>query len=293
MEASYLENNTRKFELTKHISLAMLDPQKIINLRDGGICNFNILEDLFDFDFPGHYNRRIKSVSLTIPCVTGPYTPLSATLSLVGNSSYRDVNRNTKIMTAKVTQMATSNGVNDHGMFELNFNDARYLPFEGAGIESSWSLRLPNTVRQFDYNTITDVILHIQYTAEGGYSQTIEDNLVSKINTLIGSNTPLQAMFSLKHQFPEAWAAIKNGQTTINIAQSAFPYFICKRSIKITEISKSDVNKSDKDGIVINNTVISELDETLNPSSGKDISLVQTNTDALDDIIVLVNYTVS
>jgi hypothetical protein len=56
-----------------------------------------------------------------------------------------------------------------------------FLPYEGAGVVSTWSLELfndqdfldPDTglqdfgkpLRQFDYRTISDAILHIKYTA--------------------------------------------------------------------------------------------------------------------------------
>ena len=51
-------------------------------------------------------------------------------------------------------------------MFEFTFRDERYLPFEGAGVISNWELKLPNKIRSFDYNTISDVIIHISYTTE-------------------------------------------------------------------------------------------------------------------------------
>ncbi len=36
-------------------------------------------------------------------------------------------------------------------MFELNFPDERYQPFEGAGVIGDWELELPKEARQFDY----------------------------------------------------------------------------------------------------------------------------------------------
>jgi hypothetical protein len=33
-------------------------------------------------DYPGHYMRRTKSVSITIPCVVGPYATVNCTLRL-------------------------------------------------------------------------------------------------------------------------------------------------------------------------------------------------------------------
>src|SRR5262249_48924426 len=86
LQAAYLEQHTRDYELTKHISLADLDPLALITLRQTGECYLRMSEQLFDFDYPGHYLRRIKSMSLTIPCVTGPYTSVNCTLTLVSNS---------------------------------------------------------------------------------------------------------------------------------------------------------------------------------------------------------------
>ena len=64
--------------------------------------------------------------------------------------------------------IAASTAQNDSGMFETAFQDSRYLTFEGAGVISSWSLELFNdnsedfgrSLRQFDYSTVTDAILH-------------------------------------------------------------------------------------------------------------------------------------
>lgn len=77
MEVAYLEQNKREYEITKHISLAMLDPLALITLRATGECFVEMPETLFDMDYPGHYLRRIKTVSLIIPCVVGGHTPAS------------------------------------------------------------------------------------------------------------------------------------------------------------------------------------------------------------------------
>ena len=38
---------------------------------------------MFDLDYPGQYMRRIKSVTLTIPASTGPYTGVHCRLTLL------------------------------------------------------------------------------------------------------------------------------------------------------------------------------------------------------------------
>ena len=64
--------------------------------------------------------------------------------------------------------IATSRGRDDAGMFELNFRDERYLPFEGAGVVSN-GVSSYRRSRQFDYRTIGTWRSILQYTApEGG-----------------------------------------------------------------------------------------------------------------------------
>jgi hypothetical protein len=59
-------------------------------------------------------------------------------------------------------------------LFELNLRDERFLPFEGAGAISTWRLEIPNDVPQFDFESISDVVLHIRYTCrEAGHLRAV------------------------------------------------------------------------------------------------------------------------
>src|SRR5262249_56425493 len=95
-------------------------------------------------EYPGDYRRSMRSVSLTVPCVVGPYTSINCTLTLLGNKirvnsnaqmDYREQADDPRFTNnfAAVQSIATSHGQNDSGLFELNFRDERYLPFEGGG----------------------------------------------------------------------------------------------------------------------------------------------------------------
>ena len=182
LDAAYHDLNQRQYEMTKHFALSQLDPVALMEFKQTGECFFDIPEVAYDLDNPGHYFRRIKSVSLSIPSVVGPYGSVSCTLTLVGNSvrttpsasgTYsRDTNGEDQRFQdgfASIQSIATSSATDDAGLFQLRFDDERYLPFEGAGAISSWSLRLNPAVPQFDYSSISDVVVHIKYTArEGG-----------------------------------------------------------------------------------------------------------------------------
>src|SRR5262249_46679686 len=133
--------------------------------------------------------------------------------------------------------MVTSTGQNDSGMFETNLRDERFLPFEGAGAESTWKLHLPKDYRFFDYNTISDVILHIRYTArqgvEPGKVKTALDDLFQQTN-----QSNLALLFSLRHDFPTEWSAFVNSKTnapfTATIHRDYFPCFTQSKQIQIT-----------------------------------------------------------
>src|SRR4030095_11844620 len=85
LDIAYLDGNIREYELTKHVSLVSLAPERLIDLKEGGHCEFEIPEWLFDLDTPGHYRRCMKMVNVTIPCVTGPYTGAHCKLKLLKN----------------------------------------------------------------------------------------------------------------------------------------------------------------------------------------------------------------
>jgi hypothetical protein len=180
MEASWLDEHRRDYELTKTVSLAMLDPAALVRLRETGSCFVTLPEGLYDLDHPGHYMRRLKSVSLTVPAVAGPYVNVNATLTLLASRVRTSASstgaypwsgpadtRFAEVTTA-VQSIATSHGQRDAGVFQLNFDDERYLPFEGQGAVSDWRLELDPDTNRFDLRSVTDVLVHVSYTARAG-----------------------------------------------------------------------------------------------------------------------------
>ncbi|HXO22138.1 MAG TPA: insecticidal toxin complex protein, partial [Thermoanaerobaculia bacterium] len=85
MEVAYLDANCREYELTKHVSLRLNFPLAFLHLQATGVCEIEIPEWMFDLDYPGHYMRRIKNVTLTLPCVVGPYTGVHCRLTLLSS----------------------------------------------------------------------------------------------------------------------------------------------------------------------------------------------------------------
>jgi hypothetical protein len=252
MEMAYHENNKREYELTKHVSLRQLNPLALLALKATGTCEVTVPEWVFDLDNPGHYMRRIKNVSLSIPSVTGPYTSLSCTLSLlksslrksplVTNDEYqRQGSEDERFVDyfGTIQSIVTSSGNNDSGMFETNFRDGRLLPFEGAGAESTWKLELPASFRQFDYSTISDVILHVRYTARQGGSQ-LRGKATEHLQQLLteANASGLALVFSLPHDFPGEWHRFVAGTAgvTVTVKRDHFPYFTLGMDITLTAV---------------------------------------------------------
>ena len=232
MEMAYHDLNQREYELTKHVSLRQVNPLALVQLRATGSCSFTLPEELFDMDGPGHYFRRIKYIALTLPCVAGPYTSVNCTLTLqkssirvsadVGKAYARsgsDDNRFSDYYGA-LQSIVTSSAQADSGLFETNLRDERYLPFEESGIAGSqWQLSLPSDVRQFDFDTITDVVLHVRYTArEGG--EALQAAATKNLQGLINKAQTVGSvcLFSIRHEFPSQWAKFQSstiGGTTL------------------------------------------------------------------------------
>ncbi len=260
MELAYHDNNKRELELTKHVSLRQLNPVALLMLKATGSCQVTIPEWLYDLDCPGHYMRRLKSVALSIPSVVGPYTSVNCTLSLLKSSLRKspvagvdDYPRSPDSeddrfvdYVGAVQSIVTSGGNNDSGMFETNLRDERFLPFEGAGAESTWKLDLPTAYHAFDYDMISDIILHIRYTARQGVNPIAVNKALNDLFQQ-ANQAGLALLFSLRHDFPSEWSAFVNGAATITatIRKDFFPYFTQDKAITISgyDLYGQDVQK--------------------------------------------------
>ncbi|MDE1480015.1 toxin [Xenorhabdus bovienii] len=188
MEKAWLERDERALEVTRTVSLAQVYQalpsdsfsltEKLTQfLRDGkgnaGVSGNELklssgqiaasvrLSDLNIFsDYPESLGRtrQLKQVSVTLPALVGPYEDIRAVLNYGGSV----------VMPRGCSAIALSHGMNDSGQFVLDFNDARYLPFEGIPVNDSGSLTLsfPDaTDRQKEIlQSLNDIILHIRYT---------------------------------------------------------------------------------------------------------------------------------
>ncbi len=214
MDSAYHSQNKREYELTKTISLATLAPLTFMQIREGvpvaQLGGFSLKESHFDDDFPTHHLRRVKSANVSVHCTPGPYQSVNGKLTLLNAQTRKTATSSTlDTLSGVVSSIATSMGQNDHGMFELNFRDDRYLPFEGAGAHletgDQWRFELM-AGNEFPFDSISDVVFQLRYTAREGRSPA---------PTAITS--PKHVLWRVPHAFPDAWQAFVDGASTIDL----------------------------------------------------------------------------
>jgi hypothetical protein len=214
MEAAYLSRNDRRLNITRTFSLKTLLGEKFETQKKQGKFEFTLSEQDFDNNYPGHYARCLQQVSVTLPTLTTPYQDVQALLTQTRSQTLlqpdidgvKHLNDNAKGSGTHVVtnlrpsqQIALSSGVDDSGTFALLAQDGRYLPFEGTGAVSSWTLVFPRAVdtqggklkadpaQQAVLEALTDVIVQVQYTAlDGGasFADAVEKELVTESCTL-------------------------------------------------------------------------------------------------------------
>lgn len=212
----------------KHFSLRQWNAFALFELREAGVAEFDMPELAFDMDFPGHYLRLITSVSVTIPCILGPYATVNATLRLLSHR-YRNSplaidaadyaekaheggdSRFSTVLVLK-NQITLSSAVDDNGLPELRVADTNteYFSFEGAGALSRWRLELPTAFRHFDYRTISDVIVHMKCTSVDGGARlcrAAQDSVAAWANTVAdrGRADGLTLSLSLRGDYGGEW----------------------------------------------------------------------------------------
>lgn len=204
------DTDKRKLQLTKTISLAAMAPTEFQRFRETGVLLFATPMEMFDRDFPGHYLRLIKRVKTSVVALIPPTQGIRATLSTTGRSRAvigGDVFQ--KVVANNGPQVVALSSPRDAtGLFELDQQAEMLLPFEGMGVDTNWELRMPKAANLFDYRTIADVLITIEYTALHSFDY--YQQVVQTLNPRVSANRP----FSFRHQFADQWYDLHNPDQT-------------------------------------------------------------------------------
>ena len=205
------ETDQRKLQLTRTFSLARLAPVEFQQFRDSGVMLFATPMELFDRDFPGHYLRLIKRVRTSVIALIPPSEGIRATLSTPGISRVTTSGGGafpTTVISQGPQSVALCAPRNASGLFELDLQPEMLLPFEGTGVHTVWRLVMAKASNPFDYRTLADILLTIEYTALD--SPDYRQQVIGALDANLSADRPL----SLRHQFADAWYDLHNPAQT-------------------------------------------------------------------------------
>ncbi|MCF1266150.1 hypothetical protein LH673_12185 [Morganella morganii] len=218
MEMAYTQQNTRRLNITKTISLKSLVSNNLVKkdetplttwdevkdaLKGAEKLSFGLSHQFFDMDFPGHYARKIHSLSVTFPTLLPPYQNMRVLLEQTSNTllvspdidaveslytSTEKVNNQSIINNLRVNQkIILSRGNDDSGEFpEDVFTGGQYHSFEHTGAISHWLLSIPRPQNSPELiDNLNDIIIKLNYTAKSG-----NEDFETAVNNLL-ENTEL------------------------------------------------------------------------------------------------------
>jgi hypothetical protein len=207
--------------------------------------------DWFDQDFPGHYQRLIRQVHVSVVALVPPNRGIRATLASSGisrvttgnNGSFSDV-----ILRRDPDAIALTSPLSATGVFQVDLQPDMLLPFEGSGVCTSWDFIMPLAANPFDFSSISDVLITIDYTAlsDVGY----RTQVVAALNGDLTRRS--DCVFSLARDFPDQWYQLVNsdpsatGRTaTITLTTSNFPPNIGSDGLQVAQVAMQLAGGSD------------------------------------------------
>lgn len=250
LDVAYLDRREHEQNHVRHVSLARLDPSALLDFRLNGRCTFTVPEWLLDMVDEGGYLRRIKWVSLSIPCVVAPYASVASRLTLLSSTvrvsrdpgaAYVPADKSAdlrfRVRHGASTSIVTSSGRDDSGLFELSLRDELKLPFEYRGAESTWLLERPTAAPEYDPDTIKNVILHLRFTSRHG-GELLHQAAVAALRGP-AAGRPLVHLLSCREDFSEAWeqAIARGTPLSVRLDESILPYGMVARGLSIQKVS--------------------------------------------------------
>jgi Tc toxin complex TcA C-terminal TcB-binding domain/Concanavalin A-like lectin/glucanases superfamily len=193
------DTNTRKAQLTQTFSLATAAPVDLQRFRETGVLPIAI--PLSSYGTPGMYLAMIRSIRISLAALIAPGVGIRATLAGGGSSrivvKQGDVFNTVALARAPETVLLTS-PANASGVFQVDLTPELQLPWEGCGLDVALELRMPKPINPFDYRTIADVQISIDYTAL--YSPDYAARVVTELATRTSNSIAL----SLR-DLPDSW----------------------------------------------------------------------------------------
>ncbi|HEX9952130.1 MAG TPA: neuraminidase-like domain-containing protein [Rubricoccaceae bacterium] len=208
LEQYAFETDRRALQLSTTVSLVQHDPVAFERFRQSGVLPFALPMEEFDRDFPGHHLRLVRGVAVSVVALVPPTRGIRATLASTGLSTVV-VEEDSVFRSVQVRRdpdlVALTSPIGATGVLQLESNTGGQLrPFEGAGVDVGWEFRLPKAANPFDYRSIADVLLTLEFTAFD--SPVYQTQVLGQLDPEVQADRP----FSLRDDAADAWYDLLN-----------------------------------------------------------------------------------
>ncbi len=229
----------RKQKTSYETFLFSLRDQNFLNLhqlRETGKTQFTITQEQLDRMFPGTYNRQIESVNVTLLALAHPLgihgRLTKKPYSLLKTSMSPQTERQSRFVPDWIT---FTRSPDPESVYRLRMvatpQETMFFPdssrsstrnveeepsplFHGHGVSGSWTLELPKEANAFEYDTLYDVAITIEFSTY--YDETLQAIIEEERRKWAGLGITPQAEivgFSLHEEFPDEFYHMHNPQS--------------------------------------------------------------------------------
>lgn len=190
LEAARLEGIRKTIPIKHTYSLLRDFPIQFSQIKQTGQCIFRTTEGLYRSAHPGTYGYRLKNITIQASTIDAPQS-VSGILQNQGFSFLSSLDNLGKIISNISIRPPEALPLSEFKMAEdmvvYGLPDEALSPFEGTGVETFWSLQLPEEANPYGLSHLNDILItfdiRASYSPELQYSQS--DHVTPKINRLV------------------------------------------------------------------------------------------------------------
>lgn len=214
LDQQAFSSERRLLNLSQSFPLSRLMPIEFEEFRRTGLLAFSTPMQWFDEGFPGHYMRLIKRARISVAALVPPSQGIRATLTNGGLSRVvtTDPGYPTVVVRQDPQSVSLTSPLSATGVFELDTQSDLLFPFEGTGVDTTWFFELPLAGNPFDFDTLAEVVLTIEYSALVSYE--LRDRVVKSLPRRWSGDLS----FSVRKDLPDVWYELSNPSQTGTLA---------------------------------------------------------------------------
>jgi receptor-binding and translocation channel-forming TcA subunit of Tc toxin len=216
----YLQNAQRKNPVRVTISLRDEFPQSFDTFSREGIMAFTTDLEIFDRLYPGTYRRKLKKVELFVEGLI-PLEGISGLLTHSGVSTeWRNDGgwtKHSRVIPAQRMVLSSYEFRRDYTVFQPS--EELLELFENLGPQANWTLEVPRSSNNLDYQAISDVKLVLYFDADH------DESLRTHIKALYPNDGGRSLVLSSRFHFPDQYFRMElDRQVAFELHPTRFAY---------------------------------------------------------------------